>query len=115
MSKIPNQLKNGAKQAFTKFVTKTIPALIVSLALMLGGIYLLSLRIPGWSFIFGLPAVSTGIIFLIFTFDEIAQDKVGPNSLHMVSCPICGQPTLAPKWQKEKICEKCQKKKLNFS
>lgn len=115
MAKILNQFQNGTKQILLKFVTKTIPSLLVSLVLMLGGIYLLSLRIPGWSLIFGLPAISTGIIFLIFTFDEIAQNKVGPNSLHVVSCSICGQPTLAPKWQKEKTCEKCQKKKLNLS
>lgn len=115
MAKILNQFQNGTKRIFLKFVTKTIPSLLVSLALMLGGIYLLSLRIPGWSLIFGLPAVSTGIIFLIFTFDEIAQNKVGLNSLHLISCSICGQPTFAPKWQKEKICEECQKKKINLS
>ncbi|HUS60008.1 MAG TPA: hypothetical protein VMX76_01350 [Nevskiaceae bacterium] len=110
MPKIPNQLKNGAKQVFTKFVTKTIPALLLSFGLFAGGIALLALRIPGWSLILGLPAVQVGIIFLIFTFDEIARSKVGPDNLHSVPCSVCGKSTLAPEWQKEKICEECQKK-----
>lgn len=84
--------------------------ILISLVLFAGGIALLALRIPGWSLILGLPAVQIGIIFLIFTFDEVARGKVGPDSLHMVRCSVCGKPTLAPYWQKEKICRACQKK-----
>lgn len=84
--------------------------LFLSLVLFVGGIVLLALRIPGWSLFLGLPAVQIGIVLLIFTFDEIARYRVGPESLKMISCSVCGEPTPAPSWQKEKICEKCQQK-----
>jgi len=77
--------------------------------LFAGGITLLALRIPGWSLFLGLPAVQVGIVFLIFTFDELFRTKIGPNSLQMVHCSVCGKLTPVPYWQKEKICEECQK------
>jgi len=110
MPEIADQLKNEIKQTFLKLVTKTLPSLFLSLILFSGGIALLALRIPGWSLFLGLPAVQVGIVFLIFTFDKIAHDKVGPNSLQMIPCSVCDKLTLAPYWQKEKICEECQKK-----
>ena len=91
-------------------MAKIAARLLIPIILFLGGITLLALRIPGWSLFLGLPATQIGIIFLIFTFDEIAQNKIGPNGLHQISCSVCGKPTLAPYWQKEKICRQCRKK-----
>ena len=91
-------------------MVKLAAQLFLSLVLFAGGIALLALRIPGWGLFLGLPAVQIGLVFLIFTFDDIARGKVGPDSLKMISCSVCGKPTLAPYWQKEKICQACQKK-----
>lgn len=102
--------KNHTKFILTSVLTRNIGRLLLSLALFGGGVILLSLRIPGWSVILGLPAVQIGIVFIIFTFDEVAQDRVGPRSFHVISCSLCGKPTLAPYWQEEKICKECQKK-----
>lgn len=86
----------------------------ISAILFLGGIALLALRIPGWSLFLGLPATQLGIIFLIFTFDEFARKKVGPESIHTIPCSLCGKPLVAPYWQNKIICKKCQKKKINL-
>ncbi len=107
---MPAKLTSSAKQLFLIFVTKTVPAIILSLILFLGGIWILTLRIPGWSLFLGLPAAQIGIIFLIFTFDEIIRGKVGRDSLHLLSCSVCGKPTLAASWRKEKICGECARK-----
>lgn len=109
------ELKNGTRQILTHFLSKTAPALFLSSLLFIGGIILLALKIPGWSIFFGLPATQLGIIFLIFTFDEIARTKVGPDGLHLIPCSICGKPIIAPLGKEEDICEDCQakiKKKL---
>jgi hypothetical protein len=110
MPPITAQLKDGLKNTLLKFFTKSLPSIFLSLSLFAGGIALLALRIPGWSLILGLPAVQIGLIFLIFTFDEIARNKVGPDSLHLISCSVCGKPILAHQWESEKICIACQKK-----
>lgn len=93
-----------------RLISKQFFLVLVSLGLLAGGVFLLYLRIPGWSLILGLPATQIGIIFLILTFDEIVRGKVGPNSLHMIPCSVCGKLTLVSTWQKEKICEECQRK-----
>jgi hypothetical protein len=105
------ELTSSFKQLFSNLITKTIPAIVLSLVLFFGGVWLLALRIPGWSLFLGLPAVQIGIIFLIFTFDEVMRGKVGSDSLQMLSCSVCGKPTLAPAWQKEKICGECKRKR----
>lgn len=89
---------------------KSIGSLILSLVLFLGGIWLLSLRLPGWSFFLGLPAIQIGLIFMIFTFDGFARHKVGPDSLQIITCSICGKPTVAPRGQKRDICPECQER-----
>lgn len=98
------------KKSLLYFLIRQLPRLIISLTLFIGGIIILSLRISGWGLFLGLPATQVGLIFLIFTFDEIAKRRVGPQSFHLLSCSVCGQPTPAPSWQKEKVCEECQSK-----
>ena len=46
---------------------KQIGSIVLASTLFLGGILLLSLHLPGWSLILGLPAVQIGIVFLIFS------------------------------------------------
>ena len=56
--------------------TRAILSTLVSLALFLGGIMLLALRIPFWSLLLGLPAVQIGIVLIIFTFDRLSQEEI---------------------------------------
>jgi hypothetical protein len=84
--------------------------IIICLSLLGGGIIILALRIAGWSLLIGLPTVILGIIFLIFTLDNLAREKFGKESTQIVLCSICGRPTPAPSWQNEKICPECEKK-----
>lgn len=106
----PLNLKDQTKLALVRVLTRDVGSLLLSLCLFIGGIFLLALRIPGWSLFLGLPAVQIGIIFAIFSFDRIAQNEAGPNSLHVIRCSICQKPVLVPFWQEEKICKGCQKK-----
>lgn len=106
----PAHFKDHVRLALISVLTRDVGRLLLSLCLFAGGIVLLALRIPGWSLILGLPAVQIGIVFLIFTFDGLAQNKVGPRSLHIISCSVCRKATLTPYWQEEKICGECQKK-----
>ena len=84
-------------------------SVLVSLTLFIGGLILLSLRIPGWSLFLGLPSIQVGIIFLIFSLDQLARRKAGVQSLQILECSICRQPTITPKWKKEVICDNCEK------
>ncbi len=98
------------QQVIINFITNTLPALLISSILFIGGLILLALRIPGWSLLFGLPAITFGFVCLVFTFDDVSRRKIGPQSFKQVNCPVCGKPRLIPYWEEEKICNDCQKK-----
>jgi len=98
------------QKLFAKLITQTLPALILSLVLFIGGIWLLISRIPGWSLFLGIPATQIGIILLIFTFDEINKKKNLPDNYHLTPCSVCRKPTPAPIDQPEKICLECRTK-----
>lgn len=59
---------------------------IASLTLLIAGITLLALRIPGWGLILGLPMIIFGSVFIIYTYDEVLSRHVGhdhhPNENH---------------------------------
>lgn len=84
---------------------------IIPIVFLTSGLVLLSLRIPGWSIIFGLPLIVFGTVFLVYTYDEIVTRTVKPIPEKIVECSICGKPTtkLYP-WQDEKdvICQNCR-------
>jgi hypothetical protein len=106
----PQEIYTDKHSLLINFFVRQLPKILISLALFSGGIGLLLLKIPGWSLFLGLPATQIGIIFLIFSFDDLAKKHLGPESLHLIYCSICSKPTLAPLWQKEKICRECQEK-----
>ena len=43
--------------------------------LLVGGLVLLALKIAGWSIVFGLPMVIFGVVFLIYTYDDICSRR----------------------------------------
>lgn len=53
-----------------------ILSVVTSLSLFLGGIFLLTLRIPVWSLLLGLPSVQIGIVLIIFTFDRLSREEI---------------------------------------
>lgn len=90
---------------------KLLYKIIIPVVFLTAGLVLLSLRIPGWSIIFGLPLIVFGTVFLVYTYDEIVTRTVKPTPDRIVECSICGKPTtkLYP-WQDEKdvICLNCR-------
>lgn len=79
--------------------------------LLVGGVWLLSLRIPGWSLILGLPAVQLGIVLIVFSFDWAIRKKYDLSKLHIVKCEICGDPTAAPLGEVHELCPRCRASK----
>jgi hypothetical protein len=73
---LPIDDKYHHAESIVKLILKTV----VPISILSGGIALLTLRIAGWSIIFGLPMVVIGIVFLIYTYDEIVSSKLGDNS-----------------------------------
>ncbi|MDO8341410.1 MAG: hypothetical protein Q7T59_05550 [Candidatus Woesebacteria bacterium] len=63
-------------ESIVKLVLKTV----VPIFILIGGIALLTLRIAGWSIIFGLPMVVIGVVFLIYTYDEIVSSRLGDDT-----------------------------------
>lgn len=95
-----------------QFLREVLPAIVVSLFLFIGGIIILIADISGWSLILGVPATQIGIIFSIFTFDRIINQKIDPENLHIVHCSICHAPVVVPANQALDICPDCQEKIL---
>jgi len=85
------------------------------MVLFIGGVWLLSLRVPGWSFLLGLPAIQVGIVFIILSFDNSAKKTLDLNNYHIVKCEVCGDPTIAPLGEKHEVCGVCRAKRIRSS
>lgn len=57
---------------------------IVAVGLLVGGLILLAMRLPGWSIIFGLPMIIFGSVFIIYTYDEVLSRKLEPHHVYKV-------------------------------
>lgn len=73
---LPINDKYHHAESIIKLILKTV----VPIFILSGGIALLTLRISGWSIIFGLPMVVIGVVFLIYTYDEVVSSKLGDDS-----------------------------------
>ncbi|AKM83313.1 hypothetical protein A2422_00805 [Candidatus Woesebacteria bacterium RIFOXYC1_FULL_31_51] len=73
---LPINDKHHHLESIVKLVLKTV----VPIFILIGGIALLTLRIAGWSIIFGLPMVVIGVVFLIYTYDEIVSSSLGDDT-----------------------------------
>lgn len=108
MPKLPVPSENGVKLALTQYVIHDLPSIFLSLALFLGGVWLLSLRIPGWSLFFGLIVTPLGIVFTIYTLDDVAKNVIAPPEFKPIKCKVCGKTTYAKKEDKDFICGQCR-------
>jgi hypothetical protein len=88
---------------------------LIPIVLLLSGMGLLFLRLPGWSIIFGLPLVTFGVVFLIYTYDEVVSKRVLPIPKAVVKCSVCGQPTpqIPGVAEEDTICAICKRKIRN--
>jgi hypothetical protein len=53
----------------------TLLRLIVPLVFLATGLILLYLALPGWSLIIGIPSIVFGIVFLLYTYDELSSQS----------------------------------------
>lgn len=109
MPKFSNSQKGNTFYSLIKFTISDLPAVILSLALFLGGVWILSLRIPGWSLFFGLIFIPMGGAFTVFTLDDVARNRVIPPPFKPVKCNVCGKITFAKEGEKDIICAQCRK------
>lgn len=109
MPESPTGMRTNTGLAFTKLFTHDLPCIILSLALFLGGIWLLSLHIPGWSLLFGLIITPIGFAFVVFTLDEVARNVIIPSPFRPVRCNVCGRTTYTRESEEEVICSRCRK------
>lgn len=86
----------------------TVP-LVSGITLLLGGIWLLTLPLPGWKLIIGLPAAQLGIVLLMFAFDDITKKHLHPENFEILICPFCSHENLIHRETRETSCGNCQK------
>lgn len=99
---------NGFRESFRLIIRGLFP-----IVLILTGVSLLYLRIPGWSFIFGLPITIIGVAFLIYAYDEAVSGTISyPSDKDIIDCNVCDKPTkMIPGVGKdETVCPKCEEK-----
>lgn len=105
-----SKLINPGSPHYFWLLTKAL-TFIISLALFIGGIYILSLKIPVWSLLLGFPATEIGMLALIFTFDATLRQKIGPESFYVDICSICGKFCISTRKPEEKaVCIDCASK-----
>ena len=104
--------KNGAPRLVSQSenLLKSIIKVIIPMALLAGGIAVLALSLPGWSIILGIPMVIFGVVFLLYTYDEIVTTHFFSPPGRIVKCSVCGRPTPLDRGQDEEdaICVSCK-------
>jgi hypothetical protein len=63
--------KDEIKFSHAEHVIVLLLRIVGPVFLMVAGLVLLYLRLPGWSLIFGLPVTIIGVVLFIYAYDEI--------------------------------------------
>jgi hypothetical protein len=104
--------KSSKKQNHQELV-KLIFRGIIPIVFLGAGVAILALRIQGWSLLLGIPVTIFGVVFLIYTYDEVVRDVVGqiPDKQEMTKCRVCGKPTprVIGIGYDDTICPKCKR------
>lgn len=84
---------------------------LIPIIFLAGGVGLLALRLPGWSLILGIPVTIFGVVFLLYTYDEVVRGKVFSMPTRFARCAVCGKPTPILPGQNpgNLICPVCKK------
>lgn len=91
----------------SRIILRQLFLFLISVSLLAGGVFLMSLRISGWSLILGLPLILFGFVFLVYSFDEIFRERIGPT-FEETSCQVCQKTLSSSSEEKEKICQQCR-------
>ena len=94
------------------YLIKLVARIIMPIIMLIGGIILLSLHLPGWSIILGLPVSIFGVIFMIYTYDEVITKSVVNKEKDLKMCPICKKvyPVGKNGRTEDFICNDCREK-----
>lgn len=103
-------MEKGVRKNPFRFLFEDIGLIILSISLFLGGVFLLSAKIPFWSLFLGIAAVQVGIVLIILAFDALIKRKTKPitEDYKMLACLICRRGNLVPKYSRVTICDECQ-------
>ncbi|TEU01694.1 hypothetical protein E3I18_02520 [Candidatus Woesebacteria bacterium] len=85
---------------------------IIPIVFLAAGVVILTLRMPGWSLLLGLPLTIFGTVFLIYTYDEVVRKTFIPILPEVTKCSVCDKPTpISPGTDPEDIvCTSCKRK-----
>jgi len=90
-------------------LVKVICRSAIPVILLLMGVVVLVLRIPGWSLFLGLPLVVLGAVFTVYTYDHLVSKSLGDYTNLVTKCVKCRRPTPHFKGQdpKSTLCPVC--------
>ena len=76
-----------------------------------GGVWLLTSELSGWNIILGIPMTVIGMVFLIYTYDEVVSNKIQPLSQELVRCRRCRRltPRMSGVKPEETVCLSCKR------
>lgn len=99
------------KSAFVSFF-EDFGLLLLSVALFLGGAFILAQKIAFWSLFLGIASVQVGIVLIILTYDAFSKrkSKVVTEDYKTLACLVCKRSTFVPKYSRTAICDSCQVK-----
>lgn len=73
--------KTGENFYQTVAIISVLLRTLIPLALLIGGLFLLFLDLPGWSVIFGIPTVVIGVVFLVYSYDDLVSKRIGGDNI----------------------------------
>ncbi len=92
-------------------IFQNIGLIVISLGLLYGGVAIVKSEIPFWNLVYGLPAISMGILMTLVTFNELTKNQTAKaNEYHLIPCAICKKETLTPLLIERVTCADCQYK-----
>ena len=101
------QQSNSADSIY--MVLRSLIPFFIGIILMICGVWLLTLPLPGWKLILGLPSVQIGIVILIFVFDDLTKRSLHPTHYTTINCPLCGYENLIFDDASSGCCTNCGK------
>lgn len=95
----------------TESVVRLVFRGLLPIVLVVGGVWLLTSKLSGWNIILGIPMTIIGMVFLIYTYDEVVSSKIQPLSQELVRCRRCMRltPRMSRVSPEETTCQGCKR------
>jgi hypothetical protein len=112
MEEMIDQLEKHHGYSEVRVTLRLVFRVVVPIIFLIGGLVLLSFRLPGWSLIIGLPMIIFGIVFLVYTYDEVVTDKVAEGGEGNWPCGKCRKHSddKACDGPNDTVCLKCKER-----